>query len=62
MNPCIHITKYKESFDWSEDWEHIFKTLKGALPGPYILAYPDDSHEFILDTDACLDTIGGRRW
>ena len=39
-------------FQWTEDCEAAFQTLKKLLTRAPILAYPKEEEEFILDTDA----------
>lgn len=43
---------------WTEECELAFQSLKESLIKAPILAYPDPTKEFILDTDASFDRIG----
>ena len=58
MQPLIELTKKDKPFEWTEECQNAFDLLKEALTGPDIMAYPMDIGEFILDTDASLDTVG----
>ena len=48
-----------KSFNWSPECDKAFNTLKEELTSPKLLAYPDLSSEFVLDTDASQWAIGG---
>ena len=58
MQPLIQLTKKDKSFEWTAECQKSFDQLKEGLTGPDIMAYPTDDGEFILDTDASLDTVG----
>jgi transposase InsO family protein len=58
MQPLIELTKKGKPFEWSEECQKAFDFLKTSLVGPEILAFPTDSGEYILDTDACAISIG----
>ena len=45
-------------FKWTEDCQTGFDNLKNALTSAPILAYPDYSKPFILETDASLKGLG----
>ena len=45
-------------FEWTEECEIGFNNLKQVLISAPILAYPDYSKEFILETDASLKGLG----
>ena len=45
-------------FQWTEECDEAFKTLKGVLTSLPILAYPADNGIFILDTDASGEGLG----
>ena len=57
-HPLHKATEADTPFRWTEECETAFQTLKRALTSPPILAYPDDSGDFILDTDASGFGIG----
>ena len=44
---------------WSEEQHNAFKTLRNMLTQDTMLAHPDWSQPFILDTDACGHGLGG---
>ena len=52
--PLHKLTQKNQTFVWSQDC--AFETLKSHLTP--ILAYPDSSAKFILDTDASNESIG----
>jgi len=56
--PLHALSKKGQSFAWTADAQSSFDALKEALTSPPILAMPNDSGEFILDTDASDTTIG----
>ena len=58
MQHLIQLTKKDKSFEWMAECQKSFDQLKEALTGPDIMGYPTDDGEFILDTDASLDTVG----
>ena len=60
MQTLIQLTKKDKSFEWTAECQKSFDQLKEALTGPDIMAYPTDDGEFILDTDASLDTLLGQ--
>ena len=45
-------------FNWTEDCQEGFDNLKRALTSAPILAYPDYSKPFILETDVSLKGLG----
>ena len=48
----------KEQFKWTEDAEEAFQQLKFAMTSPPVLALPDFSQPFIVETDAFGRGIG----
>ena len=57
-SPMTSLTHKGMKFNWTEECEVAFETLKRALVNPPLLAYPDFSVEFTLSTDASLTAIG----
>jgi len=47
-----------KKFKWTTQYDHAFNKLKNALISSPILAMPNDTDPFLLDTDACDVSIG----
>jgi len=56
--PLHALTGKNRKFDWTSNCEKGFQELKRALVSSPILAMPNDSDPFVLDTDACDVSIG----
>ena len=56
--PLHRLTGKEVLFNWTKECEVAFQTLKHKLCETPILAHPDFSKEFILDTDASDFAIG----
>ena len=56
--PLHHLTEKTAIFNWTEECEASFQKLRLKLVSPPILAFPDHSRSFILDTDASNTGIG----
>ena len=56
--PLHRLTERNAPFEWTRDCQHSFEQLKGKLTTAPILAYPDYSRPFLLDTDASDVGIG----
>jgi len=56
--PLHALTKKNRVFDWNEECQRAFEKLREALTSSPILSMPDDSGQFVLDTDASDKTIG----
>ncbi|GBM48452.1 Transposon Ty3-I Gag-Pol polyprotein [Araneus ventricosus] len=56
--PLHKLTETKSNFNWTEECEKSFNSLKQALTSSPILTYPRIDKEFILDTDASNEGIG----
>ena len=56
--PLHKLTEKGKRFQWNESCEKAFQTLKKSLIKTPVLAYPDESLNFILDTDASDTGIG----
>ncbi|GBN96200.1 Transposon Ty3-G Gag-Pol polyprotein [Araneus ventricosus] len=56
--PLHKLTEARSSFNWTEECEKSFSSLKQALITSPILTYPRTDKEFILDTDASNEGTG----
>ena len=57
--PLNELSRSDVVFEWTDDCQKAFETLKDRLTTAPILAYPDLDAEFILDTDASNYAISG---
>jgi hypothetical protein len=57
--PLTLLLKKNTKFIWTEAQETAFQCLKTRLSQALVLALPDFSKSFILETDACDQGIGG---
>ena len=57
-NPLSQLTRKDVPFIWSEDCQRAFEELKNRLVTSPIMAYPLDSGQYLLDTDASDVAIG----
>jgi hypothetical protein len=56
--PLTSLSEKGRKFVWTEECQQAFKTLKGLLTSAPLLAMPNDTDTFILDTDASQYAIG----
>ncbi|GBM64254.1 Retrovirus-related Pol polyprotein from transposon 297 [Araneus ventricosus] len=56
--PLHKLTEAKSNFNWTDECEKYFNSLKQALTSYPILTYPRTDKHFILDTDASNEGIG----
>ncbi|GBL63149.1 Retrovirus-related Pol polyprotein from transposon 297, partial [Araneus ventricosus] len=56
--PLHKLTETKSNFNWTEECEKSFNSLKQALTSSPILTYPRTDKDFILFTDANNEGIG----
>ena len=56
--PLHQLTRKGAEFVWAGDCEEAFRELKKKLTTAPVLAYPDFSHDFVLETDASVQGIG----
>ena len=54
-----HLTGSKAVFKWEDVHQKAFEELKLKLISAPLLAYPNSSHTFVLDTDASSIAISG---
>ena len=53
-NPLFALTRKGTPFDWSPKCQEAFQRLKDTLTSASVLAFPDFSREFLLETDASI--------
>ena len=56
--PLHLLTEKNRVFEWSQEAEEAFQSLKQLMTSAPILAYPSETDEFILDTDASNFHLG----
>lgn len=56
--PLNRMLKKDSTFDWTDDCQKSFETLKMSLISPPILQFPDFAQEFVLTTDASDIAMG----
>lgn len=55
----LHALTLKDAvFEWSRECEVAFEALKAAITHSPVLAYPNFSLDFVLETDACVKGLG----
>ncbi|GFU49801.1 transposon Ty3-I Gag-Pol polyprotein [Nephila pilipes] len=52
------VTEAKSSFNWTEECQKSFNSLKQTLTTSTVLTYPRTDEDFILDTDASNEGVG----
>jgi hypothetical protein len=57
-SPLHKLLKKGARYEWANEQEHAFRSLKNKLISPPILRYPDYSREFILTTYASKEGVG----
>ena len=57
LNACLRATQNKK-FQWSQDCQKAFETLKAKLLSAPVLAYPDPLKKFVLTCDASDTAVG----
>ena len=56
--PLYDLTKKRAKFQWTEECDVAFQTLKTVLTSAPVVGMPNDSDLFTLDTDASDESIG----
>jgi hypothetical protein len=57
--PLFYLLKGDSKFIWTLECQEAFEELKNSLVTAPVLAYPDFTKKFIVQTDASLTAIGG---
>lgn len=57
-SPLYALTKKNAKFNWTPACQEAFDTLKQKVTSPPVIAFPDFSEPFILQTDASEKAIG----
>ncbi|GKB88758.1 putative reverse transcriptase domain-containing protein [Tanacetum coccineum] len=57
--PLTVLTQKSKTFDWGEEQENAFQTLKGKLCDAVVLALPDGLEDFVVFCDASGLGLGG---
>ena len=57
-HPLNRLTERNANFHWTQECQIAFDTLRGCLTASPVLAYPDYTKPFVLDTDASNTGIG----
>ena len=57
--PLYDLTKKRKKFEWTDEHENAFQTLRKAVITAPVMAYPTKEGDWILDTDASGFAIGG---
>ncbi|CAC5360801.1 Retrovirus-related Pol polyprotein from transposon 297,Retrovirus-related Pol polyprotein from transposon 17.6 [Mytilus coruscus] len=56
--PLHRLTEKDRKYEWNEQFQEAFECLKSRIASSPVLAHPDFTQAFILDTDACNEVIG----
>ena len=56
--PLVELTKKGKIFQWTDQCQTVFEKIKMLLTNAPIMAHPQNSGLYILDTDACDVSIG----
>ena len=56
-DPLYRIMNKTTKFQWTPECQKDFKKLKGVLVSAPFLGFPNESHQFVLCTDASLTGI-----
>lgn len=56
--PLHHLSRKDSKFNWTQEWQNAFDSLKSTLIKPPVLAYPDFSKPFVITADASKYACG----
>jgi hypothetical protein len=56
--PLTQLLRQGETFQWTPMTKTTFQTLKDALVNAPVLALPDFTQSFVIETDACQYGVG----
>lgn len=56
--PLYNLTKTDKTFEWTHECEQAFSSLKLKVMNPPVLAFPDFSKPFYIQTDASITGVG----
>ena len=59
VEPMVNLTRKCAYFNWTNQHDAAFQSLKGLLVSPHVMAHPDVHKLYKLYTDACDYSIGG---
>ncbi|KAK3088259.1 hypothetical protein FSP39_016699 [Pinctada imbricata] len=57
-SPLNRLLEAGRAFSWTDECESAFIEMKNVLTGKEVMAYPNDTGMFILDTDASNTAVG----
>ena len=57
--PLTNLLKKSQTFSWNADQDAAFKRIKQVFSSQVILAHPDTSRPFVVETDASDYAVGG---
>ena len=56
--PLYDLTKKDTPWNWTPECQQAFAKLKDNLTNPPVLAYPDNTKDYIIDSDASTNGLG----
>ena len=59
LEPLTRLTSSKVKFEWTEEQQKAFRTIKNVMAKKILLSYPDFSKPFHIYTDASDKQLGG---
>ena len=55
--PLYDLTKKDTPWNWSPECQQAFEKIKNNLTNPPLLAYPDNTKDYIIDCDASTNGL-----